>query len=124
MGRGGQHYDPGPIFPPEEEFDQLHGNQRAAGRVPDMDRKVGSDEWEGSVPSTCDWRKAPGIISSVKDQVSASQSLARSSPSGGSKRGRGKAQIPYQLPLLSPLANLLVLLGYGGCGQHRSPVGH
>ncbi|XP_014322507.1 cathepsin W isoform X2 [Myotis lucifugus] len=52
----------------EEEFDQLYGNQRAAGRAPNVDRKVGSDEWEESVPSTCDWRKAPGVISPVKDQ--------------------------------------------------------
>ncbi|XP_008145161.1 cathepsin W [Eptesicus fuscus] len=52
----------------EEEFDQLYGNQRAAGRAPNVDRKVGSDEWEESVPSTCDWRKANGVISSVKDQ--------------------------------------------------------
>ncbi|XP_014393544.1 PREDICTED: cathepsin W isoform X5 [Myotis brandtii] len=52
----------------EEEFDQLYGNQRAAGRAPNVDRKVGSDEWEESVPSTCDWRKAPGVISPVKYQ--------------------------------------------------------
>lgn len=36
-----------------------------------MDRKVGSDVWSESVPPTCDWRKASGVISSVKDQVSA-----------------------------------------------------
>ncbi|XP_059566023.1 cathepsin W isoform X2 [Myotis daubentonii] len=52
----------------EEEFDQLYGNQRAAGRAPNVDRMVGSDEWEESVPSTCDWRKAPGVMSPVKHQ--------------------------------------------------------
>ncbi|XP_036182496.1 cathepsin W isoform X4 [Myotis myotis] len=56
----------------EEEFDQLYGNQRAAGRAPNVDRKVGSDEWEESVPSTCDWRKAPGVMSPVKDQKTCS----------------------------------------------------
>lgn len=52
----------------EEEFDQLYGNQRTAGKAPNVDRKVGSDEWIESVPQTCDWRKKPGAISSVKDQ--------------------------------------------------------
>ncbi|XP_036272462.1 cathepsin W isoform X2 [Pipistrellus kuhlii] len=55
----------------EEEFDQLYGNQRAAGRAPNMDRKVGSDEREESVPATCDWRKA-NVISPVKNQKSCS----------------------------------------------------
>ncbi|KAM7086225.1 cathepsin W isoform 1-T1 [Molossus nigricans] len=52
----------------EEEFGQLYGNQRADGKAPSVDRETASDEWEGSVPSTCDWRKAPGVISSVKYQ--------------------------------------------------------
>lgn len=52
----------------EEEFDQLYGNQRTAGKAPNVDRKVGSDEWVESVPQTCDWRKKPGAILSVKDQ--------------------------------------------------------
>ncbi|XP_015424542.1 PREDICTED: cathepsin W isoform X2 [Myotis davidii] len=56
----------------EEEFDQLYGNQRAAGRAPNVDREVGSDEWQESVPSTCDWRKAPGVMSPVKDQKTCS----------------------------------------------------
>lgn len=97
MGRRGQYCDlGGPICPPEEEFDQLYGNQRAAGRAPNVDRKVGSDEWEESVPFTCDWRKAPGVMSPVKDQVSASPSLARSSPSGGRER-RGEGSKPRSL---------------------------
>lgn len=52
----------------EEEFGQLYGHPVAAGRAPNMDRKVGSDEWSESVPPTCDWRKKSGVISSVKDQ--------------------------------------------------------
>ncbi|XP_015974984.1 cathepsin W isoform X2 [Rousettus aegyptiacus] len=52
----------------EEEFSQLYGHPVAAGRAPNMDRKVGSDEWSESVPRTCDWRKKSGVISSVKDQ--------------------------------------------------------
>ncbi|XP_036991291.2 cathepsin W [Artibeus jamaicensis] len=54
----------------EEEFGQLYGNQRAAGRAPNVDRKVGSGERGESVPSTCDWRKARNIISSVRNQKS------------------------------------------------------
>lgn len=42
----------------------------------------------------------------------------------GEERRGVKAKIPYQPPLLSPLENLQVLLGHGGCRQHRSPVGH
>lgn len=125
MGRRGQYCDlGGPICPPEEEFDQLYGNQRAAGRAPNVDRKVGSDEWEESVPSTCDWRKAPGVISTVKNQVSASPSLAQSSPSGGRERRGGQGPDPLSSPTPFPLENLLMLLGHGGRGQHRSPVGH
>lgn len=72
-GRKGQYCELGcPIRPPEEEFGQLYGHPVAAGRAPNMDRKVGSDEWSESVPPTCDWRKKSGVISSVKDQVSAS----------------------------------------------------
>ncbi|XP_045711395.1 cathepsin W [Phyllostomus hastatus] len=52
----------------EEEFDRLYGNQKAAGRAPYMDRKVGSGEKGESVPSTCDWRKKPGIITPVRNQ--------------------------------------------------------
>lgn len=89
LGRRGPYYDlGGPIRPPEEEFDQLYRNQRAAGSAPKVDRKVGSDEGE-PVPPSCDWRKAPGVISSVKNQVSASPSLAQSSPSGGREMGGG-----------------------------------
>ncbi|KAM5318710.1 cathepsin W isoform 2-T2 [Glossophaga mutica] len=54
----------------EEEFGQLYGNQRAAGRAPSVDRKVGAGERGGSVPSTCDWRKARNIISPIRDQKS------------------------------------------------------
>ncbi|XP_024430115.1 cathepsin W isoform X2 [Desmodus rotundus] len=53
-----------------EEFGQLYGSQRAAGRAPNVDRKVGSCERGESVPPTCDWRKAPSVISSVRDQKS------------------------------------------------------
>lgn len=71
--RRGQYCDlGGPICPPEEEFGQLYGLQRAAGRALNVDRKVGSDERGQTVPPTCDWRKGAGIISPVKDQVPAS----------------------------------------------------
>ncbi|XP_020762092.1 cathepsin W isoform X1 [Odocoileus virginianus] len=50
----------------EEEFVQLYGNQ-VAGEALGVSRKVGSEEWGHSVPSTCDWRKA-GTISPVRDQ--------------------------------------------------------
>lgn len=101
MGGRGQYCDlGGPFCPPEEEFGQLYGNQRADGKAPNVDREVGSDEWGKSVPSTCDWRKARGVISSVKNQVSAPPTLLQSSPSGGRERGR-KAQPPYPAPALS-----------------------
>ncbi|KAM8817297.1 cathepsin W isoform 2-T2 [Rhynchonycteris naso] len=51
----------------EEEFDQLYGHQRAAERAPNVNRKESDEEWE-SVPPTCDWRKAAGVISPVKNQ--------------------------------------------------------
>uniref|UniRef100_A0A8C6CN74 Cathepsin W n=1 Tax=Moschus moschiferus TaxID=68415 RepID=A0A8C6CN74_MOSMO len=50
----------------EEEFVQLYGNQ-VAGEALGVSRKVGSEEWGESVPSTCDWRKA-GTISPVRNQ--------------------------------------------------------
>ncbi|KAB0376738.1 hypothetical protein FD755_011182 [Muntiacus reevesi] len=50
----------------EEEFVQLYGN-RVAGEALGVSRKVGSEEWGHSVPSTCDWRKA-GAISPVRNQ--------------------------------------------------------
>ncbi|XP_011797861.1 PREDICTED: cathepsin W isoform X1 [Colobus angolensis palliatus] len=52
----------------EEEFGQLSGYRRAAGRVPGMGREIGSKEPEESVPFTCDWRKVAGAISPIKDQ--------------------------------------------------------
>ncbi|XP_066211595.1 cathepsin W isoform X1 [Saccopteryx leptura] len=52
----------------EEEFGQLFGHQRAAERAPNVNRKVESDEQWESVPPTCDWRKAAGVISPVKNQ--------------------------------------------------------
>ena len=59
-----------------------------------MSRKVGSEEWGHSVPSTCDWRKA-GTISPVRDQVSASTPSPAAWPNparGGGWRGaRGEA---------------------------------
>ncbi|GAB1302047.1 Cathepsin W [Apodemus speciosus] len=54
----------------EEEFGQLYGHQRAPERIPNMAKKVESEEWGESVPPTCDWRKATNIISSIKNQVS------------------------------------------------------
>lgn len=61
----------GPICPPEEEFGQLYGHRRAAAGAPHVGRKVESEKWEKTVPQTCDWQKAAGVISSVKNQVSA-----------------------------------------------------
>nr|XP_044618034.1 cathepsin W isoform X3 [Equus asinus] len=52
----------------EEEFGQLYGHRRAAAGAPHVGRKVESEEWEKTVPQTCDWRKAAGVISSVKNQ--------------------------------------------------------
>ncbi|XP_059788028.1 cathepsin W [Balaenoptera ricei] len=52
----------------EEEFGQLYGHQRVAGEAPSVSQKVGSEEWGQSVPSTCDWRKKAGIISSIRNQ--------------------------------------------------------
>ncbi|KAL2805882.1 cathepsin W preproprotein [Daubentonia madagascariensis] len=52
----------------EEEFGQIYGHRRAAGEVPSMGRKVGSEEQGESVPPTCDWRKATGVISPIKNQ--------------------------------------------------------
>uniref|UniRef100_A0A8C9IEV5 MUS81 structure-specific endonuclease subunit n=1 Tax=Piliocolobus tephrosceles TaxID=591936 RepID=A0A8C9IEV5_9PRIM len=52
----------------EEEFGQLYGYRRAAGRVPGMGREIGPEEPEESVPFTCDWRKVAGAISPIKDQ--------------------------------------------------------
>ncbi|XP_034340182.1 cathepsin W [Arvicanthis niloticus] len=51
----------------EEEFGQLYGHQRAPERIPNMVKKIESEKW-GTVPPTCDWRKATNIISSIKNQ--------------------------------------------------------
>nr|KAF6324339.1 cathepsin W [Myotis myotis] len=59
----------------EEEFDQLYGNQRAAGRAPNVDRKVGSDEWEESVPSTCNIEAQWGIKTRQSVEVSVQELL-------------------------------------------------
>ncbi|XP_028689053.2 cathepsin W isoform X2 [Macaca mulatta] len=56
------------LSPEEEEFGQLYGYRRAAGRVPGMGREIGSEEPQESVPFTCDWRKVAGAISPIKDQ--------------------------------------------------------
>ncbi|KAM9764125.1 cathepsin W isoform 2-T2 [Dama dama] len=50
----------------EEEFVQLYG-KRVAGEALGVSRKVGSEEWGHSVPSTCDWRKA-GTFPPVRNQ--------------------------------------------------------
>nr|XP_008532210.1 PREDICTED: cathepsin W [Equus przewalskii] len=52
----------------EEEFGQLYGHRRAAAGAPHVGRKVESEKWEKTVPQTCDWQKAAGVISSVKNQ--------------------------------------------------------
>ncbi|XP_005064060.1 cathepsin W isoform X1 [Mesocricetus auratus] len=52
----------------EEEFGQLYGHQKAPERIPDVVKKAGFEKWGQPVPSTCDWRKARNIISSIKNQ--------------------------------------------------------
>ncbi|XP_036851287.1 cathepsin W [Manis javanica] len=52
----------------DEEFGQLYRHQSTVGGLPKMSRQVGSEEWGEPLPPTCDWRKAAGIISSVKNQ--------------------------------------------------------
>ncbi|XP_062053746.1 cathepsin W [Lepus europaeus] len=52
----------------EEEFGQLHGHRRAARGVPSVGREVGSEEQGTLLPPTCDWRKAAGVISPIRDQ--------------------------------------------------------
>nr|XP_004656525.2 cathepsin W [Jaculus jaculus] len=52
----------------EEEFGQLYGNQKAAKMNPGMGIKAEPEKWRKPVPSTCDWRKAAGIISPIKNQ--------------------------------------------------------
>nr|XP_006980674.1 cathepsin W isoform X2 [Peromyscus maniculatus bairdii] len=52
----------------EEEFGQLYGHQRVPERIPNIVKKAGSEKWGEPMPSTCDWRKAASIISSIKDQ--------------------------------------------------------
>ncbi|XP_039100812.1 cathepsin W [Hyaena hyaena] len=54
----------------EEEFGRLYGRRRMDGEAPNVGREVGSEEWEESVPPTCDWRNLDGVISSVKKQES------------------------------------------------------
>ncbi|KAM5248917.1 cathepsin W [Ctenodactylus gundi] len=55
----------------EEEFGQLYGHRRTAGRDPRVGRKVRSEEQrELVVPQSCDWRKQASIISPVKNQGS------------------------------------------------------
>nr|XP_012633592.1 cathepsin W isoform X2 [Microcebus murinus] len=55
----------------EEEFGRVYGHQRAAGKVPSVGRKVGSEEQGEPVPPTCDWRNMANIISPIQDQVPA-----------------------------------------------------
>nr|XP_012633596.1 cathepsin W isoform X6 [Microcebus murinus] len=52
----------------EEEFGRVYGHQRAAGKVPSVGRKVGSEEQGEPVPPTCDWRNMANIISPIQDQ--------------------------------------------------------
>lgn len=102
MGEKGQYCDlGGTICLPEEEFGQLYGHQRTAGRALNVDRKVGSDEWGESVPSTCDWRKATGVISSIKDQVSIATLPGSVEPVVGGRRGQGLDPLPS--PLILPI---------------------
>ncbi|XP_047374270.1 cathepsin W [Sciurus carolinensis] len=54
----------------EEEFGQIYGHWKADGG-PSMGRKgrkVRSEETGEPMPPTCDWRKAKGIISSIRNQ--------------------------------------------------------
>ncbi|EHB04864.1 Cathepsin W [Heterocephalus glaber] len=51
----------------EEEFGQLYGNWRAAKKDLRVGRKVRFEKQE-LIPPSCDWRKAPNIISPVKYQ--------------------------------------------------------
>ncbi|XP_076971786.1 cathepsin W [Tamandua tetradactyla] len=51
----------------EEEFGQIYGQRRVTGEVPNAN-KARSEEWGKPAPPTCDWRKAPGVISPIKDQ--------------------------------------------------------
>lgn len=82
-----------------------------------MVKKAGSEKWGGPVPSSCDWRKATNIISSIKNQVSAQSALGE----GGDEV---QALIPYPAPPSSHSGILQVLLGHGSSGQHRGPVAH
>lgn len=118
---------------PEEEFVQLYGN-RVAGEALGVSRKVGSEEWGHSVPSTCDWRKA-GTFSPIRNQVSASTPSPAAWPNpalggGGGEEGctwgdGGLQSFPTPTAtILSPLATLQLLLGHRGSGQHRGPMGH
>ncbi|KAM5183082.1 cathepsin W [Callospermophilus lateralis] len=51
----------------EEEFGKIYGHWKADGS-PSMGRKAGPEEAGKPLPSTCDWRNADGIISSIKNQ--------------------------------------------------------
>lgn len=62
-----------------------------------MSRQVGFEEWGEPLPPTCDWRKAAGIISSVKNQVPAPTKPGPVQPVMGEGRW-GKAQPPYSDP--------------------------
>uniref|UniRef100_A0A8C9DT83 Cathepsin W n=1 Tax=Prolemur simus TaxID=1328070 RepID=A0A8C9DT83_PROSS len=52
----------------EEEFGQIYGHQRAAGEVPSVGRKVGSEEQGEPEPPACDWRNMANVISPIQNQ--------------------------------------------------------
>ncbi|XP_069326278.1 cathepsin W [Eulemur rufifrons] len=52
----------------EEEFGQIYGHQRAAGEVPRVGRKVGSEEQGEPEPLACDWRNMANVISPIQNQ--------------------------------------------------------
>lgn len=102
--RRGQYCDlGGPICPPEEEFGQLYGHPRAAGRALNVDGKVGSGVWAQSVPRSCDWRKAAGVLSPIKDQVPAPSQPGSVQPQWWKGEERGKAWTPDLAPAPLPI---------------------
>nr|XP_058925994.1 cathepsin W isoform X1 [Kogia breviceps] len=95
----------------EEEFGQLYGHQRVAGEAPSVSQKVGSEEWGQSVPLTCDWRKEAGIISSIRNQVSAPLRPGPIQPWGREGEERGKACIPFPHPHPSTTSKTATVAG-------------
>ncbi|XP_004478675.2 cathepsin W isoform X1 [Dasypus novemcinctus] len=51
----------------EEEFGHIYGHRTVTGGAPSVD-KARSEERGQPVPPSCDWRKAAGVISPIRDQ--------------------------------------------------------